>query len=193
LSKAQETKLVKPVVVLWSYPGAGKSYFARWLVERKSFEHIDTDQLGNRQRTSLEEAWWRAINGNVPIRTFIAAAKVYGRPIVAEYGVWGTGETVARLGELQRQGAVVWWFDADRSAAFAEWKAENKRLSRQFPDELWSNVVRSIDQHWSSLAEIFGSHVLRTLDPGPVRREPEEIYASMFSSGTATSPRSGGL
>ena len=56
------TTCMHPVLILWSYPGAGKSHFARWLVEHKDFDHIDTDELGNRPRTPLEEAWWRAAN-----------------------------------------------------------------------------------------------------------------------------------
>jgi hypothetical protein len=171
----------QPILVLWSYPGAGKSYFARWLVEQKGFEHIDTDQLNNKLlRSPLEEAWWRAINGRAPASTFVEAAAHHGQPIVTEYGVWGRPDTVALLHELQQQGAMVCWFDADRDAAFAAWKAENRRLGRPFADSLWSQVVASINQHWAVLAAIFGTRRVRTLDAGPIYMKPEDIHAVIF-------------
>ncbi len=174
---------MQPVLILWSYPGAGKSYFAQWLVEHKDFEHIDTDQLGNRLRTPLEEAWWKTINGYAPIQTFLDVAERHGRPIVTEYGVWGTADTVARLKELQRLGAMVWWFDADRDGALEAWRAENIRLSRPFEDGLWASVVASIDKHWALLALVFGSRIVRTLDADAVKKRPEEIYESIFGGG----------
>lgn len=174
--------MISPLI-LWSYPGAGKSYFARWLSKHKGFDQIDTDELNNRPRAPLEEMWWRAVNGYAPVATFIDAAARHSRPIVTEYGVWGLPETVARLGELQRHGATLWWFDADRDACFEAWKAENIRLRRPFPDRLWADVVSSIDRHWTELATIFGSHVVRTLDRGPRRVDPEEIYSIIFKAG----------
>lgn len=172
-----------PVLILWSNPGAGKSYFARWLVQHKDFDHIDTDQLGNRPRSPLEEAWWKTINGYAPIQTFLDVAERHGRPIVTEYGVWGTADTVGRLKELQRLGAMVWWFDADRDSALEAWRAENIRLSRPFEDGLWASVVASIDKHWALLSPAFGSRIVRTLDAGAVKKRPDEIYESIFGGG----------
>jgi hypothetical protein len=108
------------------------------------------------------------------------AAVHHGQPIVTEYGVWGTPDTVARLREFQQQGAMVCWFDADRNAAFETWKAEKRRRRRPFADSLWSQVVASIDQHWAVLAAILGTRRVRTLDAGPIHMKPEDIYAAIF-------------
>src|SRR5690348_13698432 len=57
--RANTVALPHPILVLWSYPGAGKSHFARWLSnEHEEFDWIDTDSLATKLRSPLEEAWW---------------------------------------------------------------------------------------------------------------------------------------
>jgi hypothetical protein len=181
--RARSVALPHPILILWSYPGAGKSHFGRWLSSaHKEFDWMDTDSLGNRPRSPLEDAWWRVINRHAPPRTFLLAAARHGRAIVTEFGVWAEPASIAVLSELQRLGAMVWWFEAERAAALAAWKAENARRGRGYDDQLWARVTDAIDQHWAALAPVFGSRTIRTLGAGGVENEPEEIYATIFGS-----------
>jgi hypothetical protein len=181
---AYTVALPHPVLVLWSYPGAGKSHFARWLCnEHKEFDWIDTDSLDRKLRSPLEDVWWRVINRHAPPRNFLQAAASHRRAIVTEYGVWAEPASIAVLQELQRLGVMVWWFDADRDAAQAAWRAENVRGDRGYDDGLWARVVTGIDRHWAALAPVFGPCTIRTLGVGgAVEKEPPEIYAVIFGS-----------
>ena len=99
--------------------------------------------------------------------------------MVAEYGLWATADNVRLLGRLRDLGAVTWWFDGDRQAAFEAWQAENRRANRAMPDELWRKVVGVIDANWPLLQHFFGERILRAVESGPVHVDPEATYRVM--------------
>lgn len=88
------------VLILWGVPGTGKSTFAKYLVEERSYLHIDTDLGGAGENKA-------------------AKARHYPQPVVIEYGMFTDAYGLALLGRLRDAGADVWWFDGDRAAAFA--------------------------------------------------------------------------
>jgi hypothetical protein len=173
---APASGLTEPVLIIWGVAGTGKSTFARWLRDRRGFHYIDTDTVGSSSAGPLEAAWVATFNRLTPPDSFLAKAARYGRPLVAEYGLWANSENIALLSQLRDGGAVTWWFDGDRDAAFDAWRAENKRSSRAFPDQLWRDVVGMINANWQLLASFYDLRMVQTVRPGPAHLLPEDIY-----------------
>jgi hypothetical protein len=166
------------LTIVWGIPGAGKSTFARWLVSNKRFTHIDTDAGSP---TAVDQAWQRTLPGHLTPEAFIEVVANHGHPVVLEYGVYVAPGATALLRRLQGLGADPWWFDGDRLAAFAAWRAENRAKPRDFKDEKWHEVVGTINANWQMVEQFFGrDRILRTIEAGPNHSPPETIYAAML-------------
>jgi hypothetical protein len=165
------------LTILWGIPGAGKSTFACWLASNKGFTHIDTD-AGS--ATAVDHAWRRTLSGDVPPQIFVQAVARHGHLVVLEYGLYVASGAIALLQRLQEVGADPWWFDGNRLAAFAAWRAENRRKHRDFTDEKWHEGVNVINTNWRMVEQFFGrQRILRTIEVGPTHVPPETTYASM--------------
>lgn len=153
------------LVVLWGVPGAGKSTFARWLVQEMGYEHVETDAaVLDGPATALQRAWITAGNAR-GIEAFVEAVGGNALPVVVEYGMWADDDHLVHLGYLRQLGAEPWWFDGERSAAKEAWREKNRRAGRLIEDAIWDRVVGVIDQNWAHIEAFFGSRVLRTIEP----------------------------
>jgi hypothetical protein len=151
-----------PFIVIWGVPGTGKSTFARWLVENKGFTYAETDRGA---ATAVQQ---------------VAARVEQGQPVVWEYGMYVQPDTIETLRRLREFGAEPWWFDGDRDAAFQAWRSENVKSNRPYPDQLWCNVVGTINANWHLVERFFGvDRILRTIEAGPFHVPPDTTYATI--------------
>ena len=177
------------VLVLWGVPGVGKSTFASWLVTEKDFAHIDTDAQG--AGASRAAKAWQAVLAKLGTaeqfslaQQFVKVARYNPQPVVMEYGMFANPHGIGLLGTLRDAGAVAWWFDGDRDAAFAAWQAENVKASRKMPDAQWHSVVGIINANMPAIKEFFGTNIARTIEDGPTHTRPEETFKAMFGEGS---------
>lgn len=158
--------------------------------DEHGYEHVDNDKVfqtlaANPPATAwaaltpLERAWTVLAQGRIPPEAFIRTVAASGQPVVVEYGMFADQRGIERLSQLRTLGAEAWWFDGDREAAKQGWREENRKSSRQFPDEAWDNVVKVIEDNWPLLAQFLGPRMLRTVERGPVHLAPEQTYATM--------------
>jgi hypothetical protein len=167
------------VLVLWGVPGVGKSTFAGWLVKEKGFAHIDTDAQGA-GASRAAKAWRPLLNGAGTPEEFMKIARYNPEPVVLEYGMFAYPAAIALLGNLRNAGAEPWWFDGDRPAAFAAWKAENVKSSRPFVDAKWHEVVDISNSNMPLITEFFGTNIARTIEAGPMHVPPQDTFKAMF-------------
>jgi hypothetical protein len=175
------------LLVLWGIPGTGKSTFARWLSREKGFEHVDNDKVAMKVEsggalTNLEQAW-KDVEGSP--ESFVTLVTSHSSPVVVEYGMFADEPGVRLLGQLRDLGAEPWWFDGDRGAAKEAWRDENRKGRRPFDDANWDRVVRVMEANRELVKGFFGARVLRTIEAGPVRTAPSEIYKTMVDNGRA--------
>jgi hypothetical protein len=172
--------MTKPLFVVWGVPGAGKSTFARWLSDTKGFTHIETDV---ERPNTVDNAWRRTLLRQITTEAFMGVAAEYDHPVVLEYGLYAVQEAITWLLRMQRLGADPWWFDGDRPAAFAAWRAENVLKGRNFTDQKWHDVVSIIDTNWQLIEQFFGQErIIRTIEAGLAHLPPEMIYKAMQRS-----------
>ncbi len=167
---------MKPLLVLWGVPGAGKSCYADWLVRERGFMRVDTDSMGAGSNP-VEWAWRGVIDGQTTPGIFLNVVARQPQPVVVEYGVFVQPGSVGLLTALCDAGAQAWWFDGDREAARQSWRQANVGLGRDFPEDLWDNVVGVINANRHLLAAL---NQLCTVMPGPRHLSPETIFATMF-------------
>ncbi len=169
------------LVILWGVPGTGKSTFARWLVQEMGYEHVETDAaVLHGPGTALQRAWMVAGNAR-GVEAFIEAVEGNLIPVVVEYGMWATDDSLRRLDDLRQLGAEPWWFDGDRAAAMEAWRDENQKTGRPFADEAWGGVVAVIDANWAMVQGFFGPRIMRTIEAGGRHVPPAETYQAMLA------------
>ena len=169
--------LAARLIVLWGFPGAGKSWFARWLQHQKSFTHVDTDALGG---TELEAGWYLTFTREMTPKAFMELVARQGRPVVVEFGLWANADNIGLLGRIRDAGAEPWFFFGDRAASKEAWRAENQIRSRGFEDGKWDEVVGLMDANWRLITETIGEkRMLRIIEPGPQRLSPDTIYEAV--------------
>lgn len=165
------------MVILWGIPGTGKSTFANWLRDRMGFEYVDTDELASRPPSSpLERAWEPFRRGLGEPQKFMTAAARALRPVVVEYGLWVTPDTIDILRSLRSLGAVPIWFDGDPAAAKQSWITKNHQIGRPFEDDFWDKVVAESTRNWSHVGDLFGGNIVRAVEAGPKHLAQEDIY-----------------
>src|SRR5207245_9244107 len=109
-----------------------------------NFANVDTDAQGAGESRAAQ-AWRALLNGQGSPENFVRVASYNPEPVVVEYGMFADDTGRALLGRLRDAGAAAWWFDCDRPAALAAWKAETVKANRPFADSLWHKVVGGID------------------------------------------------
>lgn len=168
------------LVILWGVPGVGKSTFARWLAEKKGYDHIDTDAVVLGSATTRVQAAWAMLGYADGPEGFIAAATAHPRPLAVEFGMWANELGLQLIGRLRRLGGEPWWFDGHREAAREAWRQENRRSGRPFEDERWGIVVGVIDINWPRIQRFFGHRIVRTIESGGRHVPPAETYRTML-------------
>ncbi|MFI5399228.1 MAG: AAA family ATPase [Candidatus Binatia bacterium] len=165
------------LLVLWGYPGAGKSWYARWLHRENRYTHVDTDAL---RGTELDAGWYMTFTREMTPEAYMALVARHGRPVVVEFGLWANPDNIALLRRMRDAGAEPWFFYGDRAAAKAAWREENRTRPRDFEDGKWDEVVGLMDANWRLIVEAIGQErMLRTIEAGPERLAPEVIYRGM--------------
>src|SRR5207249_10662354 len=159
-----------------SLPGAGKSWFARWLQRTKAFVHVDTDALQGR---ALDAGWFRTFNRETTPEDYMATVVKHGGPVVVEFGLWATPANIALLARMRDAGAEPWFFYGDRPAAKEAWRRENRLRQRNFEDGKWDQVVQKMDDNWGLIVDAVGENrMLRTIEAAE-RMTAEVIYDRM--------------
>jgi hypothetical protein len=126
---------------------------------------------GQMQTEALESDPW---SDGLPL------VKRRGRRTVVEVGFRpGTGE-LSILRELTNAGASTWWFDGDRDGALANWL----RRPKPIPEALWRTQMGHVDGHWTEIADLFRSRIVRTVGPGGATLPAEWIDRLMFGPAT---------
>lgn len=180
------------LVILWGFPGAGKSYFAQWLQSAKSFTHVDTDALRGRE---LDADWYRRFTRATTPEAYMELVSRHGRPVVVEFGLWATPDNIALLRRLRDAGGEPWFFCGDRHAAKDAWRQENRIRSRKFEDRKWDEVVQNMDDSWSLIVEAIGEHrMLHTIEAAEqltcrvIYERMEAVEREMTGPGSASNP-----
>jgi hypothetical protein len=169
-------------MILWGFPGAGKSYFAQWLQSAKSFTHVDTDGLIGRP---LDAGWYRTFNRETAPEAYMELVARHGKPVVVEFGLWATPDNIALLRRMRDAGAEPWFFFGDKRAAKDAWREENRIRGRNFEDGKWDEVVEKMDDNWGLIVEAIGEgRMLRTIEAAE-RMSRRAIYERMEASRAA--------
>ncbi len=156
------------VLVLSGIPGAGKTFYARWL-EQRGYGRVSVDELLGRPSGSwsqLERAVLAAINGDdAALRTEAATSP----GVVVEWG-FHTSD-LGRLASMVDRGYVAWYFDGARAAALEGWRNAHPGKS----EEVWHEQVRMLNEAWSQILSVYGKNVIDTVNDLGVYLAPEEI------------------
>jgi hypothetical protein len=166
------------LLVTWGIPGVGKTTFANWLVKEKGFKRVDSDYPNP---ASALDQWWLSLRARkVTVPAFVAEMRRRG-PVVLEFGMYAGEGGVNAIAQLVAAGAIAWWFDGDRDEAFRAWSRD--ALGRGMALAKWEEVVSVIRGNWSMIQRFFDSHIVRTIEAGPVHVPPEDTYRAIFGSG----------
>jgi hypothetical protein len=77
---------------------------------------------------------------------------------------------------LNVSGFTIWWFDGDREAARESFTRRNT-----VPVERFDEQMKSIEEHWRQIQDLFDENTVDTVSAGPVYISPEYIFDRMFS------------
>jgi hypothetical protein len=150
-------------------PGCGKSTFGDWLETNQGFAHIDMetddlDRLGVRQPW---EAFWQGRD----LDTFLVSLGRLSSRIVLDWGF--PPSLLGVVSNLKAGGASLWWFDGDRLRARVLFeKAKGANALSTFDCQ-----YARIAAEWASIAAIFDSHMIRTVQPDGNVIQGEAIWA----------------
>lgn len=168
------------LLVLWGYPGAGKSWYARWLQREKQFTHVDTDEL---KGSELDAGWYMTFRREMTPEAYMKLVARHGRPVVVEFGLWANPDNIGLLGRMRNAGAEPWFFYGDKVAAKEAWREENRSRPRDFADGKWDEVVGLMEANWPLIVGTVGQErMVRTIEAGPERLAPQIIYERMTGS-----------
>jgi hypothetical protein len=127
-----------------------------------------------------DDAWRQTFSGKLKPEEFMNVLARHDHPVVLECGLYASLPAIELVRRLKQLGADAWWFDGDRAAAFAAWKAENLLRGRNFKDAKWHEVLSLIDANWELIEQFFGhNRIVRTIESGPTHLPPETIYEMM--------------
>jgi len=151
-------------------PGAGKSYFCRWLSDNHGYIHVNADDL-----TDPDVQRLLAPNvGNVkPVAADLIAR---GPDVVLEWGF--IPALLGRVRQLVRIGFEPWWFGGDETAA------RHAFLDRGgVPEEALNIQLARIHESWVRIEPVFATHVLNVVGatPGGYHHLPSEEVFRMIA------------
>jgi DNA polymerase III delta prime subunit len=155
------------LVLLSGIPGTGKTSFGLWLSKEHRFRHEDLEKHPNHL------AW---LERKQP-RSFIDEIRS-GRPdLILDWGFPPNDGCFAKVRRLVAAGMNPWWFDGDRTAALASFRARGT-----VSVETWDVQMAQVERRWDDIQEIFGANRIDVIGSDAVYLPPEEIYARMFGN-----------
>jgi hypothetical protein len=152
-------------------PGCSKSTFGDWLEANRSFTHIDMetedlDQFGLRDQWA---AFWQGRN----LDAFITSLGQISPKILLDWGF--PPSLLGVVSNLKTHGADLWWFDGDRLWARVLFeKAKGAEALSTFDCQ-----YARIAAEWASIARLFNSHIIRTVQPDGKVMQGEEIWSKI--------------
>jgi hypothetical protein len=152
-------------------PGAGKSYFGRWLEAHHGYVHVDVEKEGQLASHHLTKAW-NCCFSHPNVGPFV---KVLHR--LAEHVVVNWGFPPQFLDVVQRfkvAGLVPWWFDADHAAARRAFVARG-----DVPIQAFEIQMAAIREQWPRIEAAFRPNIVSTLNPDGSRLSADAIYKVM--------------
>ncbi len=159
------------IVHVCGIPGSGKTSYSEWLEREKGFLHLDFDQLLHGFGTQHKLSLIALFRGNP--EAFISRLSQKSQSTMIDWGF--PLSMLSQVRWLQQKGTVTWWFDGDREAAR---QAFIKRGTVSLKDFLVQ--MDSIEKNWQAIKEIIGTHIIKTVTPGPTHATPECIFEEMF-------------
>jgi hypothetical protein len=164
------------LIAVWGVSGAGKSTYCRWLRDEGGYEFVENDEALEKSglKSEVDLAWIAVQQGQIPPAAFVVMRR--GHPTVVEVGFRPGEREFGILRELIDAGASAWWFDGDRDGALANWLRRPKPID----EVLWRVQTGYVDRHWTHIAELFRSRIVRTVGPRGTTIPPEQIDLLMF-------------
>jgi predicted kinase len=159
------------ILLVSGIPASGKSTYCRWLEQDQGFIHFDID-IQMFQGTGVGAQWTNIFQPGGSVEPFVSTLRQWLRSVVIDWGF-----APARLGvvrNLKEEGVEIWWFDADRAAAQRKYVERGDRALERFEAQ-----IARIETTWSQIAEVFGTHIIVTLNSNAIYMPSEAIFRQM--------------
>jgi hypothetical protein len=152
------------ILLVSGIPASGKSWYCRWLKDKKGWCHCEGDQVFKNQ--SVESA--------------VQEAQGKTQPTVVDWGF--PLSCASKVGWMKAQGVEIWWFDGCREAARESFILRNEHLSAPIPIECFEKQMAAITANWSEIVNLFSPRIIRSVKDGPQYLSLERIFQNMFDS-----------
>lgn len=152
------------LILLSGVPATGKSYFGKWLQEKRGYLHIDAELRGELASHCLEQQW----NAGFPSGDFTGFTSALGRPAVVNWGF-----PVARIDAVKglvRAGFVPIWLNASDAAARV---AYARRGTGDLSD--LETQLQGIKSEWKNIQAVFAPRIFLTIKNNGARVSPEAL------------------
>jgi hypothetical protein len=160
----------KPILLVSGIPGSGKSSFARWLGKNKGYLHVDFDH-GDLQRHNLEGLFYELESSGS--QQFIIELVKRDVPVCLDWGFPPHCLRIVR--RLVDAGVEPWWFDANPEVAKKHFLSRGDVSETAFDEQ-----IANIKAAQPAIMELFGEHVISTLNADGTHVSGEQIYAEIF-------------
>jgi hypothetical protein len=155
-------------------PGAGKTFFCRWLASEHGYVHVETD------RSQTDELVTQLLDP-APCNVKPAAEGLKGRgpDVVLEWGF--APSQLGKVRQVIRSGFDHWWFGGDESAARLAF------LDRgDVPEAAFDRQLGHIKRSWERIEPVFDSRTLETVTTAPMSGYRHVPPAELFGLMSAT-------
>jgi hypothetical protein len=165
-------KVTPQRILVAGIPGSGKTTYCAWLEQKKGFLHLDIDELSRDNGSQFKLDLFDELKHSA--KRFMLAVSGIQQPIVVD---WGFPLPLLDLVKcLNASGFGIWWFDGNRPAARVSFERRGT-----VPVEVFDVQMKSIEEHWQGIEDLFDRRIVNTVSEGPTHATPEHIYRKMFS------------
>jgi len=160
---------IPPRLLVSGVPGAGKSYFLKWLSREQGYRTLHVDDSAD--VPSVNSILSPAMRARIAEAK--AAARRLGEKIAIEYG-FPPDSARDHVEALRAAGFDAWWFHSDNyTEAFRAYIKGKENVPGAAED--FHSQVDKIIAHWPSLQRLFKARMIMSLN-GSVHLKPEVIW-----------------
>jgi hypothetical protein len=134
-------------------PGAGKSYFCRWLQDEAGYVFVETDRVVQTDGAVRQLLSSDTLNVSWAASDFISR----GADVVVEWGF--IPELLGKVRQLVRSGFEPWWFGGDEMAARQAFMERGT-----VPEAAMKTQLAAIHEAWDRIVTVFAGHDLSTVE-----------------------------